>query len=95
VLVVSLRRLTSVGADARGTSRHQEGLKRRVQFQDELVEVLQGHVKLRVVESAAGVGVARILWRRRRVQTYGLAHSQDMAGYDVGHVGHCRHTVGK
>lgn len=79
-------------ADAWRTFVARDGFKRRIQFQDELVEILQGDVELVVLMVTAGVREARMLagCPLRRVHVDSLTHSQDMIGYHVGHAFGCR-----
>lgn len=66
-----------------------DGFERRVQLQDELVEIIQGDFQ--IVIAAVGGGLGLLLdgvlgW----IQADGLAHSQNMIRY---HALNCRHHV--
>lgn len=82
-------------ADARGTLVGLNGFKCRIQFQDELVEITEGNVEIRVTMVVAGFRETGMLidCLLRRVQADSLTHSQNVIGYHVGHAFSCRHLI--
>jgi len=88
---------TCRGAEARRTSVDLDGFECGIQFQDQPVEVVQGDIEVVVPAVAAGLRETGMLMERRllhpRLQADGLAHSQDVAGYHLGHASGCRHHV--